>query len=109
MFSDGVEPVTEQTVASGIDKASGDPVGISRVVPGTQPLTEYDLADLSCLMEWTHAQVVKLLKQLTAEKKIDQEIDFSIQRAERQKVVASGAAPEGGVASKVRKAFQRTA
>lgn len=99
----------EQTVASGIDKASGDPVGISRVVPGTQPLTEYDLADLSCLMEWTHAQVVKLLKQLTAEKKIDQEIDFSIQRAERQKVVASGAAPEGGVASKVRKAFQRTA
>ena len=101
----------EQTVASGIDKTSGNPMGISRVVPGSQPTTEYDLIDLSCLMEWTHAQMVKVLKQLIAEKKIDQEIDFSIQRAERQKVVASGAAAaeDGGVAGKVRKAFQRIA
>jgi hypothetical protein len=100
----------EQTVASGIDKATGNPVGISRVVPGMQPTTEYDLADLSCLMEWTHAQVVKMLKQLIAEKRIDQEIDFSIQRAERQQVVASGgAAAEGGVGTRIRKAFQRTA
>lgn len=100
----------EQTVASGIDRTSGNPIGISRVVPGTQPITEYDLVDLSCLMEWTHAQIVRVLKQLIAEKKIDQEIDFSIQRAERHKVVASGAATaDDGVVGKVRKAFQRTA
>jgi hypothetical protein len=98
----------EQTVASGIDKATGNPVGISRVVPGTQPTTEYDLADLSCLMEWTHAQIVKVLKQLIAEKKIDQEIDFSIQRAERRDVIASGAEAEGGIGKTLRKAFQRT-
>ena len=99
----------EQTVASGIDKATHNPITISRVVPGTQPVTEYDLADLSCLMEWVHAQAVKLLKQLITEKNIDQEIDFKIQRAERQQVIASGSASEGGAVSKVRRAFQRTA
>lgn len=101
----------EQTVASGIDRTSGNPTSISRVVPGTQPTTEYDLTDLSSLMEWTHAQIVKLLKEMIAEKKIDQEIDFKIQRGERQQVAASGAATAagGGVASKVRRAFQRTA
>lgn len=101
----------EQTVASGIDTATGNPTSISRVVPGTQPTTEYDLIDLSCLMEWTHAQIVKLLKRLGEEKKIDQEIDFKIQRAERRDVAASGAAEasDTSVASKVRKAFQRTA
>lgn len=101
----------EQTVATGIDKSTRNPITISRVVPGTQPMSEYDLADLSCLMEWVHAQVVKLLKQLINERKIDQEIDFKIQRAERQQVITSGsaAAAEGSAASKVRKAFQRTA
>jgi hypothetical protein len=79
-------------------------------VPGTQPTSEYDLSDLSCLMEWTHAQIVKLLKQIIAEKKIDQEIDFKIQRAERQQVAASGAAAASdwaGVTEKVRRVFQR--
>lgn len=98
----------EQTLASGIDKLSGNPVGVSRVVPGTQEASEYDLADLSCLMEWTHAQVVKLLRQLIAEKRIDQEIDFSIQRAERSKALSSSTA-DSSIGSKVRKAFQRTA
>jgi len=100
----------EQTVSSGIDRETGSPISITRVVPGTQPTTEYDLADLSCLMEWTHAQIVKLLKQLIAEREIDQEIDFKIQRAERENVVARGAAAaEKTVANRLRKTFQRTA
>ena len=100
----------EQSVGSGIDRASGDPLTIMRVVPGTQPTSEYDLSDLSCLMEWTHAQLVKLLKQLLDEKKIDQEIDFKIQRAGRGAVVRGGeASAEGGAVGKIRKAFQRTA
>jgi hypothetical protein len=98
----------EQTVASGIDKESGDPVTITRVVPGTQPTSEYDLVDLSCLMEWTHAQMVKLLKQLIAEKKIDQEIDFKIHRAEREKVAASGSAADHSREGLRRSVFQRT-
>lgn len=96
----------EQTLASGIDKLSGNPVGVNLVVPGTQEASEYDLADLSCLMEWTHAQIVKLLRQLIAEKRIDQEIDFSIQRAERTKALATGA--NSSITTKVRKVFQRT-
>lgn len=103
----------EHAVASGIDKSLGQPVSITRVVPGVQPTTEYDLIDLSCLMEWTHAQIVSLLKDLIEERKIDQEIDFKVQRAERRGVVASGAAAvEGagvGLASRVRSAFTRTA
>ena len=97
-------------MSSGIDRETGSPISITRVVPGTQPTTEYDLADLSCLMEWTHAQIVKLLKQLIAEREIDQEIDFKIQRAERENVVARGAAAaEKTVANRLRKTFQRTA
>jgi hypothetical protein len=102
----------EETVASGIEKASGQPVSVTRVVPGIQPTTEYDLIDLSCLMEWAHVQIVRLLKDLIEERKIDQEIDFKIQRAERREVAASGAAAvEGGagLASRMRKAFSRTA
>jgi hypothetical protein len=101
----------EQTVASGIDKESGNPISINRVVPGTQPISEYDLTDLSCLMEWTHAQIVKVLRQLIAEKKIDQEIDFKIQRGERQQVVAPGSAAtsDNGLGGRMRSAFRRIA
>ncbi len=54
------------------------------VTPGTQLNTEYDVIDLNCLMEWTHAQLVRLLKDLMQEKKIEQEIDFTILRGQRQ-------------------------
>jgi hypothetical protein len=102
----------EETVASGIDAGTGQPVSVTRVVPGTQPTSEYDLIDLSCLMESIHAQIVRLLKDLIEERKIDQEIDFKIQRAERREVVASGAAAVeagAGLATRMRKAFARTA
>jgi hypothetical protein len=79
----------EQTVRTGIDKKTGNPVTIRRVIPGWQTNSDYDVTDLSCLTEWTHAQITKVLKQLIAEKHIDQEIDFKIQRAER---------PAGGTA-----------
>lgn len=74
----------EKTIASGIDKKLGLPVAVSTVVPGTQSISEYDVIDLSCLMEWTHAQLANLAKRLLEELKIDQEIDFNILRGERQ-------------------------
>ena len=49
-----------------------------------QATTEYDLVDLNCLLEWTHAQVTKVLKQYLDERQIDQEIDFQIIRGDRQ-------------------------
>ena len=89
----------ELAVASGIDKETGEPVRFMATVPGTLPNSEYDLMDLSCLMEWTHAQMVRLLKQLIEEYKIDQEIDFRIQRGERPHL-SEEAAREGEAAAR---------
>ena len=68
-------------------------VAVSTVVPGTQSISEYDLIDLSCLMEWTHAQLTNLAKRLLEELKIDQEIDFKIVRGERQSLLRDQQAP----------------
>jgi hypothetical protein len=74
----------EKTIATGVDKSAGCRVSINSVVPGYQDVTEYDISDLNCLIEWTHAQLTKLVRELMEERKIDQEIDFKIQRGERQ-------------------------
>ncbi|MFO0718069.1 MAG: hypothetical protein U0233_14415 [Nitrospira sp.] len=74
----------EQTITTGIDSSSWSVTSVNMVTPGTQLNTEYDVIDLNCLMEWTHAQLVRLLKDLMQEKKIEQEIDFTILRGQRQ-------------------------
>lgn len=74
----------EKKVTDGIHVTTGDLVRTNTVVPGTQPITEYDINDLNCLIEWTHGQLVQLLKEFMAEKKIDQEVDFKILRGDRQ-------------------------
>jgi len=83
----------EEEVARGIDRQTGRFVVVNSLVPGFQLATEYDAIDLSCLSEWTHAQLVRLLTELIAERKIDQEIDFTIVRGERQGLPE---APGGG-------------
>jgi hypothetical protein len=80
----------EKTITRGVDRRSGLPVAVAAVEPGTQPATEYDLMDLNCLMEWTHAQFVRLVKQRLAERNVDQEIDFQILRGERQNLTSTG-------------------
>jgi len=74
----------ENTVSRGMDKVQRVMTSLNVITPGVQNPSEYDVIDLSCLMEWTHAQIVKILKDLIAERKIDQEIDFKILRGERQ-------------------------
>jgi len=74
----------EKTLATGIDKETGRLVHINTVVQGYQVLTEYDVSDVSCLIEWAHAQLVRIVKNYMAERRIDQEIDFKITRGERQ-------------------------
>ena len=44
----------EKTVGHGLDHQTRRPVKINTVVNGTQPVTEYDVTDLSCLIEWAH-------------------------------------------------------
>ena len=97
----------ERTITRGVDRRSGLPVAVAAVEPGTQPPTEYDLMDLNCLMEWTHAQFVRLVKQRLAERNIDQEIDFKIVRGERQKLTGSGEGGQAGTRQRERTLIPR--
>ena len=92
----------EKTVATGIHKASGELTRVNTVGSGWQQLTEYDVTDINCLVEWTHAKLVRLVQRLMEERKIDQEIDFKILRGERQGLTEPQPTGEG-----VRQAAQR--
>ena len=85
----------EQEVDRGVDRRTGRLVVINTVVPGQQRLSEYDLIDLNYLIEWTHARMTELVKILLEEYKIDQEIDFKIQRAERPGISEADNQDEG--------------
>lgn len=86
----------EHTLARGIDKETGGLALINTVVPATQAVNEYDLSDLNCLLEWTHAKLTKLVKELMEERKIDQEVDFKILRGQRQKLTGDDQEEGGG-------------
>jgi hypothetical protein len=86
----------EQTVAHGLDREANCLTHINTVVPGRQSVTEYDLYDLNCLIEWTHAKLTKIVKELMEERKIDQEVDFKILRGQRQKLTDDDQAEGGG-------------
>jgi hypothetical protein len=75
----------ETTVATGIDKQTRSLIRVNSVQSGEQPLTDYDIVDLNCLAEWTHARLVQLVQRLMSERDIDQQIDFQIIRGERPK------------------------
>jgi hypothetical protein len=94
----------EQQVGKGIDKKTRRLTAIMSVVPGTQAVSEYDLIDLNCLMEWTHAQMVKLAKNFISELKIDQEIDFKILRGDRQGITGE---KKDTVKDRLKTAFKR--
>jgi len=79
----------EQDIGRGIDRISGRPVVARRVVQGWQGPTEYDVSDVSFITEWLHACIVRVLKQQLAEYRIDQEIDFTIQRESRADALRS--------------------
>ncbi len=74
----------EKRIATGIDRDTGERVELMGVEPASQFTGEYDLVDLNCLLEWTHAQLTKVLKQYVKEREIDQEIDFTIIRGDRK-------------------------
>jgi len=74
----------EKTVVTGIHKVSGELTRVNTVRSDWKQFSEYDVTDVNCLVEWTHAKLVRLVKRLMEERKIDQEIDFKILRGERQ-------------------------
>jgi hypothetical protein len=77
----------EQAIGSGYDWKLRTPVVINTVTPSVVRATEYDLIDVNSLTEWVHSRVVEVLKQVMAEHKLDQEIDFKIVRGERQSLL----------------------
>jgi hypothetical protein len=81
----------EETLATGIDRATGRHVIAKRVVAAPLSPSEYDLTDASFLTEWLHTNVVALLRLKMAEHRIDQEIDFQIQRESRRGVLKQDA------------------
>lgn len=80
----------EETLSRGIDRVTGAYVAANRVVPGTQRPTEYDINDVNFLTEWLHAAVVRSVRLKMEELKIDQEIDFTIQRESRNAALSEG-------------------
>jgi hypothetical protein len=74
----------EKRVASGIDRALGAPTSVQSLTSGSHANSEYDLVDANTLIEWTHYQITQVLKHFMALRNIDQEIDFKIQRGQRQ-------------------------
>ena len=79
----------EHQLATGFDPRLQSPVVLRTVQPGRYRPTEYDVIDLNGLTEWTHTRVVQVVKQILAEHKLSQEIDFKItQRGARGGLVA---------------------
>ena len=78
----------EETLAQGVDKSTGLVVHANRVVSGYKKLNEYDVADSNFLAEWIHESVKREIKLKMAEHRIDQEIDFTVQRESRKDALA---------------------
>lgn len=101
----------ETTIASGVDRQSGQRVQLNCAVPGTQMPNEYNYMDLSCLTEWSHVQIANLTRQLMKELQIEQEIDFQIVRGPRTTIGTTTGHSAGGTGAVggVRRFFQRKA
>lgn len=84
----------ERPAGTGTDPKTGLFCRASTLEAGWHTPTEYDLTDANCLVEWVHGAATRVIKNALAEHKIDQEIDFEIQRGDRQSV-AGKADPRG--------------
>jgi hypothetical protein len=85
----------EKTVVTGIHEKSGEFTRVNTVGSGWRRLSEYDVTDANCLIEWAHAKLIQLVKRLMEERKIDQEVDFTILRGERQNLTRHEQGGEG--------------
>jgi hypothetical protein len=90
----------EVEVARGMHGLRGV-LSVRSVSPSIAQLSEYDLHDLNCLVEWAHGALAGVARQLAVEHKIDQEINFKIERANRNELLA--AEPEERRSSRLRR------
>jgi hypothetical protein len=85
----------EKTLSTGVHKETTELTQVNTVESSRQLLTEYDVTDVNCLIEWAHAKLVQLVKRLMEEREIDQEIDFQILRGDRQDLTKPQRTGEG--------------
>jgi len=78
----------EAKLVEGVHRVLHKKVILNTVVAGTAATNEYDLIDLNGLTDWAHTNLVRIVKQLISEHKLDEEIDFTIVRSERQSLLA---------------------
>ena len=95
----------EQTLTRGVDRKSGKLAVANRVVPGWQVPNEYDITDVNFLTEWLHGSVVRMLRLKMEEHKIDQEIDFTVQRESRKDALSATQPGEADTASNTANRF----
>ncbi|MFT5469628.1 MAG: hypothetical protein ACI8UO_004750 [Verrucomicrobiales bacterium] len=77
----------EERLQVGRDKETQLNVSANRVVAGWQIPSEYDVTDAVFLTEWLHGVLTRVVKLKMEEQRIDQEIDFTIQRESRRGVL----------------------
>lgn len=99
----------EETLSTGIDAESGLDVVANRVVAGQHLANEYDVSDSNFLAEWIHDAVKQELQLRMAEQKIDQEIDFTIQRESRSDALSKSSAAKNTKKKDKTSRFKRVA
>jgi hypothetical protein len=99
----------EEQLAVGVDRVSGLDVVANRVIAGRHQLNEYDVSDSNFLAEWVHEAVKREVKLRMAEHKIDQEIDFTVQRESRTNALAAASESQPKEKKPKAKRFKRLA
>lgn len=76
----------------------GDGLKVELVGIETQyhQINEYDITDANFLLEATHTHLSSLVKDVLREREIDQEVDFSIVRESRQKLIEASPSAANG-------------
>lgn len=97
----------EETLATGVDRESAEHVVANRVVASWHVPNEYDVGDTNFLGEWMHEAIKQEVKLRMAEQKIDQEIDFTVQRESRKNAVTPSGQAEKAMPG--RSVFKRVA
>ena len=74
----------EYKVADGYTNGKVQNIELYGIEPIWKEVNEYDLDDTNFLLETVHANITQIIKRMMKEKKIDQEIDFTIVRESRK-------------------------
>jgi hypothetical protein len=97
----------EHVAGQGYEKQSRELCVLHTIAAGWHVPNEYDVTDANCLLERVHAAVTKVIKQKLADHRIDQEIDFTILREQRQGVVGRQDSQAGSAVHGVFSRFRR--